>query len=531
MHAFMYLFGDEQVSGRNPFDPQFRGACELYNAGLEGALRIARKQGGLRPGHVCSVQTATRRIDVAMVLRTQSWREEDCDRFEFVSDYQVHGLKNHYHNYGLGTPLIAIRNASAESPAQERFYPAELAFPVTALLRVQPARTTDSASAPDRAVLELYDPLESANATIAGQAVPLESDLSTPLAVFLNQPQLDEQRLATLGLLNPSAADEITGLYMLEPYRPGKIPVLMVHGLWSTPVTWMEMFNDLRSDPEIRRYYQFWFYLYPTGQPFWLSAARLRRDLAEVRETLDPHKEQPALDQLVLVGHSMGGLVSKLQTVDSGDRFWRTVSDRSFAQLRASDDVRARLASVFFFQPSPSIRRVVTIGTPHRGSDFANDTTRWLGRKLIAVPARFFMGREALLRDNPNFFRSQSFFEIQTSIDSLAPESPLFPVLLEADTAPWVRYHNVIGRRPEPGLLEKFAGEGDGIVSLASASLNGAASQIIVPADHMGVHRHPRSILEVRRVLVEHLGELRGLQSREARLPKTEQEAKMRNAG
>ena len=74
------------------------------------------------------------------------------------------------------------------------------------------------------------------------------------------------------------------GLYMVQPYEPGKIPVLMVHGLWSSPMTWMEMFNDLRSQPEIRDHYQFWFYLYPTGQPFWLSAAQLRRDLAKVRD-------------------------------------------------------------------------------------------------------------------------------------------------------------------------------------------------------------------------------------------------------
>ena len=111
------------------------------------------------------------------------------------------------------------------------------------------------------------------------------------------------------------------GLYMVQPYEPGKIPVLMVHGLWSSPMTWMEMFNDLRSQPEIRDHYQFWFYLYPTGQPFWLSAAQLRRDLAKVREVLDPTHQEPALDQMVLIGHSMGGLVSQLQTLQSGDDY------------------------------------------------------------------------------------------------------------------------------------------------------------------------------------------------------------------
>ena len=129
---------------------------------------------------------------------------------------------------------------------------------------------------------------------------------------------------------------------MLEPYTPGKIPVLMVHGLWSSPLTWMEMFNDLRSMREIRDNYQFWFYEYPTGQPFWDSAAQLRDDLAKTREVLDPAHAEPALDQMVLVGHSMGGLLSKLQVVDSGDAFWRTVSDEPLEKLKLPDETKQR---------------------------------------------------------------------------------------------------------------------------------------------------------------------------------------------
>ena len=109
----------------------------------------------------------------------------------------------------------------------------------------------------------------------------------------------------------------------------------MVHGLWSSPMTWMEMFNDLRSQREIRDHYQFWFYLYPTAQPFWLSAAQLRHDLVHVRETLDPTHQEPALDQMVLIGHSMGGLLSHLQTIPSRDDYWRLVSNEPFQQIKA----------------------------------------------------------------------------------------------------------------------------------------------------------------------------------------------------
>jgi pimeloyl-ACP methyl ester carboxylesterase len=285
----------------------------------------------------------------------------------------------------------------------------------------------------------------------------------------------------------------------------------MVHGLWSSPVTWMEMFNDLRSDPQIRDHYQFWFYLYPTGQPFWFSAAEMREDLAHMREAVDPQQQHVALDQMVLVGHSMGGLVSKLQTVDSGNEFWGTLSERPFADVDADEDVRASLARTFFFDPNPSIRRVVTLGTPHRGSEVANDTTRWLGRQLIKIPSRILQGKHQLIaRNPPGFFRPNAPLGITTSIDSLVPESPLLPVLLTAHAAPWVRYHTVAGDVPASGIASLFFDEqGDGVVSLESAQLENASSQIVIPADHSNVHRHPQSILEVRRILLQHLAELR----------------------
>jgi hypothetical protein len=299
---------------------------------------------------------------------------------------------------------------------------------------------------------------------------------------------------------------------MLEPFQSDKIPVVMVHGVWSSPVTWMEMFNDLRSDPKIREYYQFWFYLYPSGQPFWQSAADMREDLVQMRVALDPDKSSPALDQTVLVGHSMGGLVSKLQTIDSGNEFWRTLSDKPFAELQADPEIRDELAATFFFDPNPSIRRIITIGTPHRGSEFSNNLTKWLGQKLIEVPSKMMHGRNQLVSRNPDYFRPGAPLEITNSIDSLSPKSTVLPVLLEAPVGPWVKHHNIIGQAPRKGFTNKasmwLAGEGDGVVSLQSARLDNAASQLVVQADHQHVHRIPQTILEVRRILIEHINEL-----------------------
>ena len=214
---------------------------------------------------------------------------------------------------------------------------------------------------------------------------------------------------------------------------------------------------------------------------------------------------------MVLVGHSMGGLVSKLQTVESADAFWQTMSDHPFAELSADEDTVRSLAGMFYFRPNPSVRRVVTLGTPHRGSEFANEVTRWLGQKVITLPAKMLDGRNQLIARNRGFFRPNAPLDIKTSIDSLDPDSPVLHVLLSAAPGPWVTYHNVVGRDPDPGWSDYLVGDGDGVVSLTSARLDQMRqlrSQIIVPADHISVHRHPQSILEVRRVLFEQLAEL-----------------------
>lgn len=508
LHAYHYLFDEKYIQETNFYDPEFRRACDLYNAALESTLRIVQAKGNLRPGNSELIKTANHQCQLTIELKSKGWHAEDFDRFEFVSDYEVHGLQNHYHSYGLGVPLVAVRKKHERVDPREQFYPPDLSFPVTAFLRVVAGPTSESPHS--QAVLELHDPLDHSTIQVASATVPLESDLSTPLAHTLSQPSLDDTNLSTLGLLKPEKIENRQGLYMLEPFQEDKIPVVMVHGLWSSPVTWMEMFNDLRSDPLVREHYQFWFYLYPSGQPFWFSAAQMREDLAHMHRMLDPQQQHPALDQMVLVGHSMGGLVSELQTIDSGNEFWRTLSDRPFSELQADDEVREGLARTFFFDPNPSVRQVVTIGTPHRGSEFANDTTRWLSRHLIRIPSMILVGRNQLIARNPDFFRPGAPLDVTTSIDSLDPESPLLPVLLTAQHAPWVQYHNIVGELPHKGIAGWLAGgDGDGVVTLESARLDNAASQIVVPADHSSIHRHPQSILEVRRILLEHVAQLR----------------------
>jgi pimeloyl-ACP methyl ester carboxylesterase len=527
VHAHFYLMGPEARDGRNPYDPQFRAACDIYNAALEAALRIARGDGLLHPGAHESIEMGGQQWEISVAVRDGLWRDEDFGRVEFVSDYKTNGLHNSNHTFGLGVPLIVVRNPNGRSDPAQPYYAPGLAFPMTAFLRLLPddpaaaisaggigrlagsAVATVTSGAHHRAVLELYDPLSATELMAGDRRIPLESDLSTPLAYCLNDPALQQIQQPTLGLLRPDSPKRLTGLYMLEPFQPNKIPVLMIHGVWSGPFTWMEMFNALDGSAELRANYQFWFYTYPTGQPFWQSAAELRRTLAQLRTTLDPQRRDLALDQMVLVGHSMGGLIARLQTLSSGNDFWRLASDKPFSDLKADPEVRADLAEIFFFQPNPSVRRVITIATPHRGTKISNETTQWLGRRLIALPKDMVQGTKDLLAENPTFFPSGSLVNVSTSIDSLSPRSPILPAMLGAPRGPWVTYHNIVGRLPQRDLWGHVAGDGDGLVPFDSAHLDDAASEIIVPASHMEVQRHPLAILEVRRILLQEAAELR----------------------
>ena len=506
-NAYLYLFDDSVASGRNPYDPRFRRACDLYNNSLENALRAVQSQGLLKSGGAHVIRTSRQAFDVSVAVRG-TWHEKHFGDLKFSSDFDVKELTNHYKSYGLGVPMIAVyKNADHELPA-ENFYPPGLSFPVTVFLRVMPQAMAARGNYPEtrhQCVIELHDPLQTSQISVGNQLVPLETDLTTPLAYGLDNPLFKKANVATRGVRKPEKNLAASGLYMLEPYDSSKIPVVMIHGFWSSLTTWMEMFNDLRGSPEIRKNYQFWFYLYPTGRPYWFSASHLREQLAMARQSLNPSQESAHTNQMVLVGHSMGGLIAHLQTIESRNKFWSLLSDQPLKSLVASPDEIHDLRQAFYFGPNKSIRRVISIATPYHGSNFSNTATQWLGKKLINRPDELVRQRDRLLAENPGFFHTDHLLEITTAVAGLAPESPMIAVMQKAERAPWVEYHNIIGDLEEKRVLGVVAGGSDGIITTSSAHLDNAASELVVSADHVTIHRNPKTILEVRRILFEHL--------------------------
>ena len=329
-------------------------------------------------------------------------------------------------------------------------------------------------------------------------SIALWTVMGQQMARFLTNPDLE--LLDTFAFIRPDKAESLQGLYMVQPWDPDRIPVLMVHGVWSSPMTWMEMFNELQSDPVLRDHYQFWFYMYPTGEPLTFALADLRDDLDELQRRCDPHQRNKKLDQMVLVGHSMGGLLSYLMTVDSDDTLWNSVSQIPAGDLEADAGTKDEIQRVFFFESDPSVDRIVTIASPFRGSRLSNRFTQWLGRTIVSLPTTTLNVTKLItgLNSRQNW---ANVFAPSTSLDSLAERSAVLNLVGHTTAHDSVVHHNIVGVSRGKSLKWWT----DGVVTYRSAHRDDADSEIAISASHSQVHRDPKAIDEVRRVLKEHL--------------------------
>jgi pimeloyl-ACP methyl ester carboxylesterase len=398
-----------------------------------------------------------------------------------------------YRQDGVGAPLVALRENRQRDPI-ERFYPPE------AITR---ALTAHAEAGPERegvreVTIRLLCPL--LNDEVAGRdgPVPLAADFSAPWATLLEK----TGNLHVRGLLDaltptPSRSPQ---LYLMQPYDPDKEPLIMIHGLYATPLIWARVSNELWGDPEIRRRYQIWHYHYNTSAPALYSARLLREQLREVQALLDPDGRDRAMKKITLLAHSMGGLISKALVVRPGDAFWKAAFTVPPETLRLSPEDRAMLNEAFEWEPVPGIHRIVYVAVPHRGSDYADNLIGRIGRSLTAPPQNFRAFYERISEANPGVF-TPAYEELGSgrlnSVSSLSPSQPTLQILAGLPYAQPVKVHSIIGNRGLPGPLE---GSSDGVVPYSSSHVSDAASELIVPANHW-TYRHPAAVKEIKRVL------------------------------
>ncbi|UCG32775.1 MAG: hypothetical protein JSU68_14050 [Phycisphaerales bacterium] len=511
LFACAYLFDEELGAAPSAYDPRFRLACDLYNRSLAKLVLRVTESGG-RWGDEIRLESLIGPVQLAYGVRELHWAPGEYHEAHTVYEYEVEGLSNQFRTAGLGVPGILLRKPppEGEGTVYDRFLPNQMdqTYPVTVVLQTEGSiRSRLAEGETHRTMVNLYDPMKTNVIEIGGRQVELETDITTPLAYWLDKaPKLR----GIEGFLDVEAWDRQRGLYMFEPYQPEKIPVVFVHGLVSRPMTWLLMVNDLLGDRELRERYQIWWFLYPTGNPVIYSARTLRNSLLEVQHTFDPDGNDPAFQQMVLVGHSMGGLLSRTMVQSSGDRLWSAITDVPVDDLDISDREKQFLREIFFYEPLPFVKRVVFIATPHRGSTLAD---LWIARQAaskVKLPIELVDAAEevkaALLKADPSL-EGKLRKRVSTSIEGLSPESREGRIMAEIPIAPWVTYHSIIAN----SKAADTPGGTDTVVPYESSHLNGAASERIVKGTHTCTG-HPLVILEVKRILMEHLGDGAGVE-------------------
>jgi pimeloyl-ACP methyl ester carboxylesterase len=271
--------------------------------------------------------------------------------------------------------------------------------------------------------------------------------------------------LGRWGVLEPGSRGR-QGMFLLEPYDRDKSIVVLVHGFASSPLIWRELTNRLFGLAELRDRYQVWHYFYPTGVPYLYAAQSFRRSLQLALDEVDPEGDDFATHDVVLVGHSMGGILVKTAVSDSGDRVWAAAFSAPPAALDVSERDRRALEDIFFFRRLPQVTRAVFVMTPQRGSPLAETWYAGLGSSAVRLPPAFtgLMTRTASrnldrVRPEP---RDTILGGGPTAISALRPGYPVLAALADVPVDPRVPFDNVIG--------DLGGGRGDGVVSVGSAS-------------------------------------------------------------
>ena len=284
---------------------------------------------------------------------------------------------------------------------------------------------------------------------------------------------------------------------MLAPYDPERIPVVLVHGTASSPARWAEMLNHLQSQRMLHEGYQFWIFRYNTGNPIPFSAGLLRQSLLDLVAELDPEGRDRNLQRMVVIGHSQGGLLTKLCVVESGDRFWNGISKVPIDELDLEPETREILKRSTFFSPLPFVRRVIFIATPHGGSFVAERRLARFASRFVSMPREIADVTSDLLFQDDDRILLRSLDDMPSSIDNMAPGNPFVSTLRSLEISPEVEAHSIIAILE--GQEDVDSGH-DGVVSVESARLPSARSELIVRSGH-STQSHPLTIGEVRRIL------------------------------
>ena len=492
VYAFAFLFPEDVQREPPAMDPRYRWACDIYDRAVTEGFRQLR--GDNMDPRAGRYELPFGTLDVSFDTAELTWGTRQLKDFVPVGELEVRGLRNRYRSPGIGAPLAAATEIPAGTEPSNDLVGPFVRVPLTAVLLLEhPRRQLRSSEL--RATLRLFDATDVETIKIGEKTVPLEIDRTAPIATTLAANRMLDNELTNF--LGRAVGVSWQGrLGARQPYRRGRIPVVFVHGTNSSPARWADMVNDLDADDWVRQRYQFWFFSYDSGSPIAYSSMLLRNALRAAVKQFDPDGTDDCLKHMIIIGHSQGGLLTKMMVIDSGDRFWRNASDTPLDELKLSEPTRALLRDSMFVEPLPFVDHVIFVATPHRGSYLASpQIVRRLVQKLVSMPSAVLQTGADMLSKNDvkPYMKMQT---LPTAIDNMSPGHPFILTIAEIPVAPGVHAHSIIA---VDGDVPKESG-GDGVVKYLSAHIDGVESERVVNSPH-SCQSNPETIDEVLRIL------------------------------
>ncbi|MBC8747630.1 alpha/beta hydrolase [Paraburkholderia sp. WC7.3b] len=542
--AYAFLFLGQRTAGERAFEDRQTQVRDYYNYAVQELARALFLRGALETG-ASDVEPGTQYIagwtihlDLSRVRLPEGVREPreviPASRLSFV------GIRSIYRRDGLGAELVAVMNGPppeenadaggnaggdsgattrVDSPANAplkagvssrvagrprpatRFF-SEMPSPnVTALIWFSQG-TLEQVLASHDVVLSVFDPYREDSVERHGQTVPLSANFSAGYGIWLARSGFAGQSLRTL--FGRARGIDTPRIYMMQPFDRNRRIILMLHGLASSPEAWVNVANDIQGDEVLRQHFQVWQVYYPTNVPILVNLARIRRATQQTLAHFDPHGTAPASHGMVLIGHSMGGVIARLLVSTSGDELWTTLKDRYVPEGTDIDREDERLNRLLNFTPMPQVERAIFIAAPHRGTPFAsNRLARWVAN-LVRLPLALLNEIEEVMQTATSIEAEGQTFHVPNSIEQLRETDPLIRATSQLPISPQVCFHSIIARRRESGPLED---SDDGVVPYRSAHLAAAVSEKVIVAGH-SVQQTPQAILEIRRILHEDIAQI-----------------------
>ena len=511
VYAWSLLFpGDGDSMQIKPSDPRYRLVYDIYNQGIAQGLANPNDddQGEievfLEPGEY---PLPFGKLTVSVDETGLMWGGYKLEHFISTASMEIRGLRNRYRIPGLGASLaasIAKQDSAHKVVGSDRIGP-RIKVPVTAIMQLGDARRR-LVSGDMTANIQLYAADRTQEISINGQTQTIEYDPTAALARQLQNNPLYELEIANFfkgglfgGMIPKDRAQD--GLFTLRPYRAGKIPIVLVHGTASSPARWAELVNELEGDPQIREKFQIWGFMYDSANPIAYSAGRLTSALQKTVREFDPEGKDEAIQRMVVIGHSQGGLLTKMTAIDTGTRLWSLISDKPFEQINVSPETKQLLQESLFFKPLPFVKRVVFISTPQHGAMAA--AYQWvtgLVSRLVKLPSTVVNGIAQAAASSGDEKLNRLLSRPPTAADNMNPNNPGLKTLASIPVSSTVRAHSIIAVEGD-GPVE----EGDdGVVAYRSAHIDEAVSEKVIRWGH-SCQDQPEAIEEIRRILMEHL--------------------------